>query len=157
MNAVEIHPVGEQDISALLLMIQTAFEEHRGKLDPPSGVFKETVETLRDKWQHGGAFLARVNGHNAGGVLYEPEETYMYLGRLAVLPEFRGHGVARALVDAVEAQARALHLPTVRLGVRTQLPGNLRLFEHLGYRVIREESHPGHTEPTFLILEKSSG
>ncbi len=151
---LKIAPVHEDELPVLLRLIQAAFEEHRGKLDPPSGVFKETLESLRGKWSRGGAFIAQLNGEAAGGVLYEPETGFMYLGRLAVPPEFRGQGVARALVEAVEQQARTLHLPCVRLGVRTQLPANRHLFEHLGYEVIRYDCHPGYTEPTMMMLEK---
>lgn len=151
---LNIVPAYEVDLPVLLRLIQAAFEEHRGKLDPPSGVFKETVESLRAKWNRGGGFIAYHEDNAAGGVLYEPEEGFMYLGRLAVPPEFRGQGVARALVETVEQQARTLNLPCVRLGVRVQLPRNRQMFEHLGYQVIRYDCHPGYTEPTMMMLEK---
>ncbi|MBZ0307572.1 MAG: hypothetical protein K8I82_16010, partial [Anaerolineae bacterium] len=91
---LQIAPVHENDLPVLLRLIQAAFEEHRGKLDPPSGVFKETLDSLRAKWSHGGGFIARLDDNAAGGVLYEPEAGFICLGRLAVPPEFREQGVA---------------------------------------------------------------
>jgi hypothetical protein len=40
------------------------------------------------------------------------------------------------------------------LGVRVALAGNRQFFQSLGYRIIRYDSHPGYSEPTFLRMEK---
>ena len=55
----------------------------------------------------------------------------MYLGRLAVLPTFRQHGIGHALVAAVEQKAQAAGYTKVSLSVRTALPANRAFFERL--------------------------
>ena len=142
------------DAFLLLDTIVQAFEVYRGKFDPPSGVFTETVDSIRGKVASGGGYIASINGDIAGCVLYEPQEEHMYLGRLAVLPAYRGNGVARVLVEAVENKARELKLPSVQLGVRLALTGNQEMFSRLGYHILFEGRHPGYDEITFVQMEK---
>ena len=142
------------DAAILLDVIVQAFEAYRGKFDPPSGVFAETVDTIRGKVESGGGYLATLDNTIAGCVLYQPQADHMYLGRLAVLPQYRGYGLARLLVEAVENQARVLNLPAVHLGVRLALKGNQEMFTKLGYHILYEGKHPGYDEITYVQMEK---
>lgn len=136
-------------------LIRTAFEEQRGKIDPPSGAHDETPEKVLAKLQQGGGFIANVDGLEAGCVVYYPEgEHHLYLGRLAVLPDFRQHGVGLALITAVEAKARQQGYTGVSISVRTLLPRNQAYFERLGYTITGYDNHPGYTEPTFMHMLK---
>ncbi|MBZ0295773.1 MAG: GNAT family N-acetyltransferase [Anaerolineae bacterium] len=154
MPAITLCTATEADTEQILSLILNAFEEYRGVLNPPSGAHRETLDTIRTKIIEGGGFIAYVDDTAAGCVLYEPETDALYLGRLAVLPDFRKQGVAHALVEAVETRARELNLSKVTLGVRAQLPGNRAFFEHLGFQFVATGSHDGHSEPTFTKLEK---
>jgi GNAT superfamily N-acetyltransferase len=154
MSDLRLRETTDADLPTLVALIHAAFEEYRGRLDPPSGAHRETLESVRDKLRTGRALLALVDGEPAGGVFYHRENDHVYLGRLAVLPQHRRRGVGRALVMYVEAWARSLDVPRTRLGVRVQLPANRAYFERLGYRVFRHEAHEGYSEPTYLLLEK---
>ena len=88
-------------------------------------------------------------------MLWAFEDGGVYLGRLAVSPAWRRRGVARALVGAAEAEARARRLPRLLLGTRLVLDGNRRLFAGLGFRETALRSHPGHDEPTTVRMEKA--
>lgn len=156
MPAITLHTAAEADTQQVLALILDAFEEYRAVLNPPSGAHRETAETIRKKIIEGGGFIAYVSDQAAGCVLYEPEADALYLGRLAVLPDYRKQGVARALIEAVEKRARELNLPKVTLGVRVQLPGNRAFFERLGFQIVAYDSHDGYSEPTFMTLEKAT-
>jgi GNAT superfamily N-acetyltransferase len=138
-------------------LILTVFEEFRGQLNPPSGAHNKTPDKVGAKMAQGGALLAVVEGEVAGCVLYYPEAGRMYLGRLAVLPAYRRHGVGQALVAAVEDKARQAGYNRVSLSVRVALPHNRAFFERMGYRWCSDEYHPGFTQPTFVKLEKKLG
>jgi ribosomal protein S18 acetylase RimI-like enzyme len=143
------------DASLMTDLIRTAFEDQRGKIDPPSGAHNDTPEKVRAKLQQGGGILAYVDGEVAGCVVYYPEgEHHLYLGRLAVLPAFRQHGVGHALVAAVEAKAKQQGYTGISLSVRIPLPRNQAFFERLGYSITSYASHPGYTEPTFMHMLK---
>ena len=143
------------DIPTLVMLVRTAFEDYRGRLDPPSGAHNETPETVRQALHTGWAALAYVQDEAVGCVFYEQEGEHVYLGRLSVLRPFRQHGIGQALMEYVEQRTRDLGLPRVQIGVRTALPHLQAYYERLGYHVIRYESHPGYTVPTYVVMEKA--
>jgi len=148
----------KSDAAGVLAVVLAAFGQYRGRLVPESSAFGETVETVRGTIEAGGAVIAEAaDGRMVGAVLFEPEGDALYLGRLAVLPELRGQGVAARLVEAVEAQARARRCPAVTLGVRLALSDNIRLFTRLGYVETGRTAHPGFAEPTSMDMAKRLG
>lgn len=153
-NPIQLHQANETEASLLLEIMQAAFEEYRGQFDPPSGVHAETLETIQTQLKTASAVIALVRDETAGCAFYEPEGDHLYLGRLSVLPQFRKLGIGRALIDYVEAQAASFKIPRVQLGVRLALPHLKAYYERLGYRVIRYETHPGYSQPTYLTMEK---
>src|SRR3990172_6868946 len=154
MSSISLRPAGAPDIEAIVAVIHAAFDQYKAVLTPPSGAHSETVVSVGKKMAAGGAHLAYVHGNLAGTVLYYPEHGQMYLGRLAVLPAYRGHGVARLLVEAVEQRAIEAGFRQVHLGVRLALAQNLAYFQGLGYRIDHYAAHNGYAEPTFAILVK---
>ena len=143
------------DAAALAATIAAAFAQYRGKLVPESSAFRETPEAIVRQFGDGaGAFIAERNGEPLGCVMHEPMDGDLYFGRLAVLPQARGLGLAKRLIGAVEDEARRRGLPGVRLGVRIALPQNQRLFNSLGYREISREAHPGFDQPTSINMRK---
>ena len=143
------------DAPLMTEIIVAAFEDHRGKIDPPSGAHNETPEKVLAKLQQGGGIIAYSSELPAGCVVYYPEgHDDMYMGRLAVLPAFRQHGVGQALVAAVENKAQMEGYARMTLSVRIALPRNRSFFERLGYSVTGYESHPGYSEPTFMHMMK---
>ena len=154
MDGWLLREASEADAETVAALLRAAFEEYRGKLDPPSGAHNETAELVREKLEYSRAVLALAGEVPAGCVFYETPEGYTYFSRLAVLPAYRRRGLARALIEYVEEQARALGRPRVRLGVRLALPRQRTYYERLGYRAIHALTHAGYTEPTYLMLEK---
>lgn len=142
------------DAGLLHELLARAFREYAGRLDPPSGVHSETVASVKRKVEEGGALICEVGGVVAGCVFYAPKTGDLYVGRLAVLPEYRQQGIGGLLLRSAEHRAADLGLPRVRLGVRLAL-GQLReYYEARGYAPIVFRSHPGYTEATFVEMEK---
>jgi ribosomal protein S18 acetylase RimI-like enzyme len=154
MDGWDLREATTTDAATLVALVQAAFEEHRGRLDPPSGAHDETAETIRNGLELSRAVLAYAAEHAAGCVFYRPAEGHLYLFRLCVLPAYRRRGLGRALVEHVEGRARDLGLPRIRLGVRIALPRQRAYYERLGYGVVESASHPGYAEPTYVVMEK---
>jgi len=142
------------DIPTLVTIIHTAFEQYRGRLEPPSGAHRETVQSIATYLQQGHAVLALLNDQAVGCVCYHQEGEHVYFGRLSVLPAFRQHGVGLALIAYVEQRAQDLGAQRVQIGVRIALPHLQAYYERLGYHVVRYETHEGYTEPTSVVMEK---
>ena len=207
------------DAALVLALTLAAYEEYRGVLVPESGVFGETLETVRSHLEGGveprgpagveprdphpdatptarpaarpdatdpagrpaaaplamhpaaparsGAVIASVDGEAVGCARWAVRQddaapgagqhdggaphdavsgegqrddgapslrAYLYVGRVSVLPAFRGRGVATALMAWCEQLALDRGLHEVRLGVRLGLVRNEALYRRLGYR-----------------------
>jgi ribosomal protein S18 acetylase RimI-like enzyme len=156
LGEIVLRPATIADAAVLAETIAAAFEQHRGKLVPESGAFRETAEAIAAELQKGaGAILAERKGKVLGCVMTKVMEGDLYFGRLSVAPAARGTGLARRLVTAVEADARARGLAGVRLGVRVVLTDNRQLFQSLGYREFSREAHPGFDHPTSINMRKA--
>jgi GNAT superfamily N-acetyltransferase len=105
-------------------LTQLAFAGY-GWLDPPSGALKETEQDVRrDLEEHGGG-LARRDAQALGGLRFERRHGYLHVRRLAVDPAHQRQGIGTALMEWVQRYSHDQGYPEVRVGVRSQLPGNL--------------------------------
>jgi len=138
-------------------LVQAAFAEYRGRLRPESGALAETAETIAAAFGDHWIAVAERDGVLIGTVLYTRRGDDLYLGRLSTLPEFRGQGIAAALIAHVEEHARRLGAHAVTLGVRIALPENLRFFQALGYGEVGRDTHAGFESPTSIRLAKRLG
>jgi ribosomal protein S18 acetylase RimI-like enzyme len=89
-----------------------------------------------------------------GSARYRLFPDHAYAERAVVLPEYRGKGVAVALMAALDEAVQALGVLEARVGVRASLPSNLRFYERLGYRVLTSRQYPTGTDVD-ITLSKS--
>jgi GNAT superfamily N-acetyltransferase len=155
-GTVRVRHAAPDEAALLSGLIRKAFSAYPVPLVPPSSAPTETPEAVRAKLatDHG-AGIAEIGATPVGCVLFTPQGTgTLYLGRLAVLPAWRGRGVARALIAFVEGEARLARARVITLNVRIALPDNQRLFASCGFVEVSREAHPGFTEPTSINMEK---
>lgn len=96
-----------------------------------------------------GAFLVGWAGDQpvAGGGLRTIAEGTGEIKRMYVTPRYRGRGVARALLVALEDRARELGLRRVRLDTGDQQPDALHLYRSAGY--VEIENYNGNDHAAF--------
>jgi predicted N-acetyltransferase YhbS len=144
------------DAAAIAATIAASFEQYRGRLEPESGAFGETTDGIAAELAHeAGAILAERNGRIIGCVMVKLIDDDLYFGRLSVVPEARGQGIAHRLLEAVEDEARRRELAGIRLGVRIVLVENQQLFSSLGYVEISRAAHEGFDHPTSINMRKA--
>ncbi len=148
---------GQADAAAILAVLRAAFSEHEGRLAPPSGALSESVATIERRLETETCLVAERDGRLVAAVFYKDHGDHLYFGRLSVRPEWRGRGLARRMIAAIEAAGRAAGIDRVALNVRIALPGNIAFFVWLGYREVARETHAGFSAPTSLRLEKRLG
>ncbi|MFD6288116.1 GNAT family N-acetyltransferase [Streptomyces sp. NPDC060205] len=71
-----------------------------------------------------------------GLVVVEAHEDHLFLDSVAVHPDARGQGVGRRLLAFVDAHARALALPEVRLYTHALMWENQKLYPRYGYELV---------------------
>ena len=143
-----------EDAAAVAALIRAAFAAQSVVTDPLPSALRVTEADVAEHLRIGGGAVAEVAGGLAGSALWAEQDGGLYLARLAVAPAWRGRGIAKALVAAAEAAARAMGLPRIHLSTRLVLLDNRRLFAACGFVETTREAHPGYAEPTFVNMEK---
>lgn len=155
------------DAAAAAELIRLAFASQSVATDPPPSALHESAASVataltqqdgaqQDGAQHGG-FGAQAPAVLVGVVLWRTQPDGLHLGRLAVHPDWRGHGIARLLISSVETAARTRGVPRLVLSTRLVLHDNRRLFAACGFRETQQHAHPGYAHPTFIDMEKLLG
>ena len=161
MTLAEAAPVelrtaeGFADWPGLLALLRRAFAFMEGRIDPPSSLHRLDAAGLAAKAGAERCFLAFCGGRLAGCVFCAPRPGCLYVGKLAVDPALQGHGIGRALMARVEAEARVLGLPALELQTRVELVENHAAFAAMGFAKTGETAHPGFARPTSVTMRKA--
>ncbi|MDG9718127.1 GNAT family N-acetyltransferase [Streptomyces sp. DH24] len=75
-------------------------------------------------------------GRVVGLVVVEAFQDHLFLDSIAVHPDAHGRGVGRRLLRFVDAHARALGLPEVRLYTNAMMWENQKIYPRYGYEVV---------------------
>jgi ribosomal protein S18 acetylase RimI-like enzyme len=150
-----IRPARADEAALVHHLTQLAFEEYRGRLEPPSSAHDETASVVAAALAKGGAVLAFIEDQAVGAARYKPEDGHLYIGRVAVPPAWRGKGIAVALMLALEDRARDSGMAAIELEVRESLPSNVALYSKLGYTVLRRDQHPRNRDFISLRMRKT--
>jgi len=149
-----IRVAAASDAAVIADLIRRAFAAQPRPTDPPSSALKETAATIAAHLARGGGAVLERGGVVVGAVLWEVEEGALYISRVSVDPNYRRQGIARALVDEAEREARRRGLPRMTLGVRLELEENRQLFRSCGFEDLEFRCHEGYTEPTWVLMER---
>lgn len=140
------------EAAAVIAVIGAAFADVR--VDPPLSALRETAASIAEQLAASGGSGAWSGDRLVGLVLWSERADGLYLGRLAVLPGWRRRGIAHALIEVSETEARRRGLPRLHLGTRLMLVDNRRLFAGCGFVEIATHAHPGYEHPTWVEMEK---
>jgi GNAT superfamily N-acetyltransferase len=139
----------------LLSLIRRAFAYMDGVIEPSSSAHLLTPALLRKKAQAETIFLAFQGERLVGCVALDDRGDRLYLGKLAVEPDFQGRGISRRLLDAAEQFACAQSRQMIELQTRVELTGNHKTFARLGFVETARTAHPGYDRPTSITMRKT--
>ncbi len=152
-----IRRLAPADAESAAALIREAFAAQSVATNPPSSALRETAASIAAHLAEGGGAALEAGARLVGLVLWADRGDGLYLGRLAVLPPWRGRGAARALIGEGEAEARRRGLTRLHVRVRLALEENRRLFSACGFKESERGAHPGYDAPTYLVMEKALG
>lgn len=152
--SVLIRSASFNDAPVLLSIIKQAFEQYRGRIDPPSSAMSKTLDVVLEEMSAADVLMAVDGGVPVGCIFFKLRTGVIYWDRLSVLPGHRKQGIATRLIEAVEQDAGRRGISRLQLEVRLNLAYLHDFYEKLGYGVLGSGSHPGFTQPTFLLMEK---
>ena len=121
---------------------EAAFEPNRRRV-PDLAVEHWREQQRRYAGKHGVFLIAEDNGapvgwafaHDATSELFviEAERHHGYLAELYVVPQARGKGLGRALIEGCEAWAHGRGHKLLTVGVLAKNPSAIRAYEGVGY------------------------
>ena len=131
MTNDEIRPAGPPDVPAVKAVTDAAYEHYIERI----GLVPQPMR--RDHAANVAAGQVYVTGDPVVGlVVVEEREDHLYLDNIAVRPDTQGQGVGGRLLRFVEAHARALGLPEVRLYTNAKMWENQEIYPKFGYEVV---------------------
>jgi tRNA threonylcarbamoyladenosine biosynthesis protein TsaE len=130
LTKLTVRRVGPESAAVVLDIVREAFGS-RPPLDPPADALSETVASIATRLALGGGMVARLDGEPVGALLLDAVGDAVYLRRFGVLTAARGHGVARAMVQA--ATEAAVGRRWLRVVAREELPATVGFWVHRGF------------------------
>ena len=118
------------DAPALAACIEAAYAVYEGRVPDLPDVSGGIADDIRDNL----VWVAVRGEAVVGGLVLIRQPDHMVLANVAVAPAASGMGLGRAFLDLSEAQCRELGIGELRLSTHVDMPENVRLYEHLGWR-----------------------
>jgi len=141
---VQIHPDGSRD--AVNEVVRLHRQVYEGEYDLESSfandVATQLAELSRSGWPgpREGLWLARLDGQTVGSVtLIEESSELGRLGHLVLVPDARGTGAGRLLVETVLAAARTAGYERLHLFTFSDLRAAGGLYRSVGFAVSSSE------------------
>jgi GNAT superfamily N-acetyltransferase len=141
---VQIHPDGSRDaVNEVVRLHRQVYEGEYGlEASFANDVATQLAELARSGWPgpREGLWLARVDGSTVGSVtLIEESSELGRLGHLVLMPDARGSGAGRRLVETVLAAARAAGYERLHLFTFSDLRAAGSLYRSVGFAVSSSE------------------
>jgi predicted N-acetyltransferase YhbS len=152
--AIEVRWASAADRAAVVKVLQRAFADYDGRLQPPPGALGETEASVRAHLRKGRIALAFIEGAPVGTLFLERKGEALFLSRVSVVPEKRGSGITARMVALAEALARQEGVQGLTPRVREVLAQNLALFERLGFRETGRHGHESRPETVMIEMRK---
>jgi drug/metabolite transporter (DMT)-like permease/GNAT superfamily N-acetyltransferase len=131
--SVATDPKQRADVRAL---VEELIEWIMGRLGLERSYYEEELARF-DEWYgqgRGRSFIASIDGHPVGCVVFRDfGNGAAELRRMYVRPAFRRRGVARALLAAAEAEAKALGYERLQFVTTPEFEGAIELYESEGF------------------------
>ena len=113
---------------------------------------RQTIEQLREEFPQLVVLKAVLDGRIAGSIRADMDGAVCRVAKLAVLPEYQGRGIGRALLERIEAAFPDAGRYRLATGARSGR--NLRLYGRAGYREVSRRSVNAALE--LIVLEKEN-
>jgi len=131
-----------RDSDALSACIDAAYSIYASRISDLPAVSEgipDAIETHR-------VWVAEIEHDIVGGVILVPQDGFLQLENVAVRPEKSGIGLGRALMERAEADCLELGFDELRLSTHEDMPENVRLYAHLGWRETGRSGNKVHMD-----------
>lgn len=135
MGSWSIRRATAQDASALAECIEAAYAIYAGRVSDLPAVADGIDEDIENHL----VWVIEADGSIAGGLVLAMSDADAQLVNIAIDPKHTGLGLGRALIDQAEFECRVRGLRELKLATHIDIPENVALYAHLGWREISRE------------------
>lgn len=125
-----IRPAVPNDAIALATCIDAAYARYRARIKDLPPVSAGLAHHIKSHL----VWVAEIDQLIVGGLVLVPEDGFARLANIAVDPNVAGRGIGRGLIEQAKAHCRALNVGELRLSTHVEMPGNIALYESLGWQ-----------------------
>ena len=126
-----------EDSDDIFEIIQEAYADTRSYLSRDPGALRETILELQDKINKNEPliFVIEHNGKIIGTFRLKRKEEEIVLARFAINKQYRGKGLGKQMMKAIEQIARELGGKKLTLETYESVPYLGKFYENLGYQL----------------------
>ncbi len=150
-----LNPTDFDDWTGLYQLLAKNFAYMEGLIDPPSSFTKLTPQLLAKKSDSENLLVVECDGNLVACAFFKPENEALYVGKIAVEPQFRRQGLTRKILQQAENFAKQKAIKWLELQVRIELADNKLTFERLGFIKTGEDSHAGYSRITSITMRRA--
>jgi len=143
-----IKKASEQDVFTIHDIVQQAFECYARELGLPDKVsaLHETPHIILEEMRKKTIFIAWLDGQPVGTIRLEvlPPGNVGYISRFGVRPQVQNCGVGKALIRAVEQEARKLGVCVLTLHTASKMTSLVRFYYGMGFYIHSTSTDRGY-------------
>lgn len=151
------HAADDTDIAQMseqiLRLIRTSFAYMESRIDPPSSMHRLSTADIIKQCRTGEVWS--MNNPVSACMFLKLKPNVLYVGRLAVSSELRHRGISRTLIGIAEQRAHFYNREALEIETRVELTENHQAFKRLGFKKKADGTHPGYTQPTYIVMHKN--
>jgi RimJ/RimL family protein N-acetyltransferase len=119
----------DDDINNLVEIINDAYSYQ----DKAKGEPRTNPNHLRKRMSETSFYTVLHDKDIIGCVYLEPKGSALHFGLLTLAPDFRGKGIAKAIIDAIDTYAKANNFATIDLDYMSLAPWLKKYYEKYGF------------------------
>ena len=144
---VEITKILEDEIPILSPLATAILREH---FDPIIGKAQndymlekfQSVSAIKEQFKKGYLYYwVKYENKNVGFLGFYPIDNKLYLSKFYLLKEYRGKKISRIMFEFIVNYAKKEGLKSIYLNVNRNNEVAIKVYEHLGFVIIREEKN----------------
>ena len=147
MSTIEIKKIEENEIPILSSLATEIVREH---FDPIIGKAQndymlekfQSISAIKEQFHKGYLYYwVKYDNKNAGFLGFYPIENKLYLSKFYLEREYRGKNISRKMFEFIVNYAKQKKLISIYLNVNKNNEIPIKVYEHLGFVIIREEKN----------------
>lgn len=134
-SAVSIRKAAVGDGLAIAALMKAAYASYKARGMNLPDVSAGIDADIRDRIVH----VATLEDEIVGALIVDASGGHLHLVNVAVGPAHAGRGIGKALLALADEIASTMGMSEMRLATHIEIPENIALYAHLGWREVGRE------------------